>query len=366
MDKLPDWLYQPLVVLPKLVEQPTWGGDYIIKYKDWGNQLRYQNKKIGQSYELCGESLLQDNHGRLHQLSALVNQYPRAVIGEKNRTRFGKMPLLIKLTQALGNSFQLHVKAATQASPWLAKPESWYFFEAGYVSCGIKPDVDLCAYQAACRVIERKMAGLSRLIKAGKLSLAAARTAARQFIKTIDPWQFVNVMAVDRETAVDLSAGGIHHSWEDNRRLCPQGNIVYEVQLDVPDSSSTIRCFDQGKISNDGTVRPLHVADYFRYLDRRPANNCPNRLIHQPTNAVIFQTKYYRLGRMAVNNKTVDYPNHAFVHLFIKTGQARVVTQAGEIVLNQGHGGFICACVNHYQLVALRPATTILRTDVVN
>ena len=45
------------LVVPKLIEQPTWGGYYIMKFKEWAKHPAAK-KKIGQSFELSGTSNL--------------------------------------------------------------------------------------------------------------------------------------------------------------------------------------------------------------------------------------------------------------------------------------------------------------------
>ena len=48
---------QPYIVVPTLIEQPTWGGEYIGNLKGLA-QENLGGKKIGQSYELFRDSNL--------------------------------------------------------------------------------------------------------------------------------------------------------------------------------------------------------------------------------------------------------------------------------------------------------------------
>ena len=117
----------------------------------------FKGKKIGQSYELYGKSklavnitdssdkkftpefsFLQIRDAEFITLSDLVKENPADMLGEKVYTQFGEMPLLIKFTQALGNSFQLHIKPDQQSEKWQPKAESWYYFEKGLLTFGIK------------------------------------------------------------------------------------------------------------------------------------------------------------------------------------------------------------------------------------
>ena len=49
---------RPYLVIPKLVEQPTWGGQYIADVKGWLRLQGLDQLKIGQSYELFSGSNL--------------------------------------------------------------------------------------------------------------------------------------------------------------------------------------------------------------------------------------------------------------------------------------------------------------------
>ena len=46
------------LVVPKIIEQPTWGGDYILGLKKWRDKAPFPGLKIGQSYELFSGSFL--------------------------------------------------------------------------------------------------------------------------------------------------------------------------------------------------------------------------------------------------------------------------------------------------------------------
>ena len=50
------------------------------------------------------------------------------------------------------------------------------------------------------------------------------------------------------------------------------GNLVYEVQVDVPDDRCSMRGFDKGKVLDDGSLRPTHVADYLATIEQDPAH----------------------------------------------------------------------------------------------
>src|SRR6185437_8295859 len=80
--------------------------------------------------------------GSLH-LADLVAENPEAVLGAAVVSERGpQLALLIKYTQALGNSFQVHIKDGVTHPQWKPKPESWYYFEPGLITLGVKPGID--------------------------------------------------------------------------------------------------------------------------------------------------------------------------------------------------------------------------------
>ena len=94
-----------------------------------------------------------------------------------------------------------------------------------------------------------------------------------------------NLLAQDE--IIDLSEGGIHHSWEENAVNHPQGNIVYELCKDIMDPVSSIRSFDKGKIKDDGTVREVHIDSYFELVDRNEETNNPSN--HKLVPKILFE-----------------------------------------------------------------------------
>ncbi|KKU09588.1 MAG: hypothetical protein UX13_C0036G0001, partial [Candidatus Woesebacteria bacterium GW2011_GWB1_45_5] len=270
-------------MIPKLIEQPTWGGDYIVKTKEWQQKNEFSSRKIGQSYELFNGSNLsllthsEDSHftGELTDpkavsqetspanampLSQLIATNAETVLGKDVTSAFGpKMFLLIKFTQALGNSFQLHIKDGTAHPKWKPKPESWYYFEPGFITLGVKASVDWDVYQKTMTDLNNQILALGKQVATGRLEIIKAKTEIGELITNYNPWAFVNVLHPQKDALIDLSPCGIHHSWEEDTQKYPLGNIIYELQLDVLDEVATIRNFDKGKMAKDGTTRPLQI-----------------------------------------------------------------------------------------------------------
>lgn len=389
------------LIVPILIEQPTWGGSYIQTLKGIGKDPSMSQVKIGQAYELAGVSKVlpgsalvgtvrRDEQGaylapaiyELHRagsgdrilsdavvtpllLQDLIARYPMEMLGETVARRFGTvMPLLIKFTQALGNSFQLHVKESDESTThWLSKPETWYFLEKGSVTLGAKHGCDWAAYEKTCRDIANGMQLLSKHLMRGSLTGADALKEADQMVGALNPWQYVNCFRVDSGTVVDPSAGGIHHSWEEDPG-CPLGNIVYEVQRDRSDSASTIRSFDKGKFNPDGSVRSVQVDDYFQFIDRDGRANDPQALLGkaQPPRddaggktRKLFETMYYASDQILLNDKSTPWTEQtdgSFHHIFVKEGAIEIGIEGGSrtIGVREGWSVFIPAQVSTYRL----------------
>ena len=346
---------RPYLIIPYLIEQPTWGGEYICKKKGWLEKQQLKGKKIGQSYELYSKTLLAAN-----VTSSIDNGF---FIDTKNTIpvslfREDKPFPLIKFTQAKGNSFQLHIPQGVTDSHWHPKAESWYFFEKGKITFGIKQGKNMSQYKEVCLLIDAEMKRLSEEIRKNNITREQAEEESRSFIKKQNPWQFVNVHETNKGDSIDLSGGGIHHSWEEDKNN-ELGNIVFEVQQDEMDPVSTMRSFDQGKFLTDGTVRELQIEDYFKYLDTREEKNI---LKIQQNDTVIFNTPFYTLKKLFGEKRKEMETTQSFHHLFVKEGAASVRSKNGGVYISQGHSCFIPNKV-HYTIEMLEKSE-LLQTSV--
>jgi mannose-6-phosphate isomerase class I len=394
------------LVVPKIIEQPTWGGKYILQYKNWLGKGLFKNKnlKIGQSYELSSQSKLrtditssdnpsftgergysmepdkiyyQGDKSKLISLKSLIRKNPEAILGKKVLSLYGQQPgILIKFTQAKGNSFQLHVQEKDESERWKTKPESWYYFEPGLLTLGVKQDIDWQKYKDCCLEIEREMNQLSQQAKAKKLNLKNAQKQAQKLVKKHNPWQYVNLLKVKKDELVDLSQCGLHHSWEEDEKNYPLGNIVYELCKDVMDPVSTVRCFDRGKIKKDGSVRKVNIKDYFQFIDRSERTNNPQNHLFQGKKLFsnknilvlsLMKSKYYCLEKFLLNGSykgESSQTKDSFHHIFVQKGAVSVKTLKSEIKLTQGHSCFIPAALGEYSLTPEVKNVELLKTFV--
>jgi mannose-6-phosphate isomerase class I len=392
------------LVVPKLIEQPTWGGRYILESKDWTAKTLFKNLKIGQAYELfsgiklrgdinssqdasfsgeLGYAMQPDkifyggDKSKLIPITKLIEQNPLLFLGKTVLAKHGpQIKILIKFTQARGNSFQLHVQEKDASSKWHFKAESWYYFEPGLLTLGVKPNIDWKAYKNCCLKINKEMQQLSKMVISGKISLNTAKLQAKALVKKYNPWQYVNLVKVSKGDLVDLSKAGLHHSWEEDDKY-PLGNVLYEMCLDVMDPISTIRCFDDGKIQKDGRIRNLHIEDYFKYIDRSKEENNPTKHLLKPASLInnsnlkvdsLLKTKYYCLEKIVVKKSysgEFTKLKDSFHHLFIKEGGVEIVSPANSVFLGKGHSCFIPCSLGNYEIRPVeRKETTLLKTFV--
>jgi mannose-6-phosphate isomerase class I len=274
------------------------------------------------------------------------------------------MPLLIKLNQALGNSFQLHIPYEIKSDRWIPKPETWFYFEDGLASMGLKAGADVAAYKKTCLEIERQMQELSAKVRSGALPLDEARMQAQKMVHAQNPWQFVNVIEVKKGDVVDPSAGGIHHSWEEDTTRFPLGNVVFEIQLDAMDPVATIRSFDQGKIKDDGSVRAMNIEDYFTYLKTDSDSNDVARLCTHPSGDELIKTDYYRLQRMRVEGSRTVGLEGSFHCVHCYAGSLTIRAGEGEVHIHTGHTAFIPAGCGQYTLHSDTQATALVGSVV--
>lgn len=377
-------LDRPYLIIPRLIEQPTWGGSYIVSYKQIQDE-ELRTHKIGQSYELYGDSILSlssssadsqfqndlveyNKNGRLSsessyaKLQDLIDQNPSQILGSSFPHK--TMPLLIKFTQALGNSFQIHIKKSQKQSRWKPKPESWYYLEDGVITYGIKKDADMQEFKRVCLAIEEKMLALSTSLKNGALSYGRTKEKAESFIKSVNPWRFVNTHRVKKHSIVDLSPGAIQHSWEEDLIYCPQGNILYEIQLDVSDAESTIRAFDKGKIQPDGTLRTMYIEDYFSYIDTDPEHNDLSLAMKKREGQSLLHTSHYSLDVATIQKEVVVENSLSFIHIFVIEGELRVETPTRTLSVEKGHSCFIPRAVKTFALSPTQEKTSILKTYI--
>ncbi|MBV9850742.1 MAG: hypothetical protein JO250_13800, partial [Armatimonadetes bacterium] len=292
------------------------------------------------------------------------------LLGQPVVDKFGTdLSLLIKLTQAKGNSFQVHLPEGKQRGHWEPKPEAWFYLAPGLYTFGLKAGTSFEAYSRVLHAIDDEMHRLSEQVKAGKRPVEDARAQAKQRIQTLDPYAYVNVVEAQTDDVVDLTAGGIHHSWEEDDARFPDGNLVYEVQIDVPDDRCSMRGFDKGKFLDDGGVRPTHVADYLGTIEQDPAHNDLSRHIRKPEVIAeargvkvesIFRTPYFSMDRLSLAaGESLPQPlADGFHHLFLHAGTATV----GGATLEQGRSYVLPAALGEYTLQAGDKDVVILKT----
>lgn len=332
-------LLSPWKIEDELIEQPSWGGRYIVDLKGLTDSPEWRGKKVGQSYELANESrVINPVTKDIHRLADLIRESPQFWLGEGYSSELLAAPLLlIKLTQAKGNSFQVHLPEGEHLGHWLPKPEAWFYLGPGLYTFGLRANVDVDAFSKALLSVESEMKKISARIQSRAISVDQGRTEATAYIEARNVYQYVNVVEAHTDDIVDLTAGGIHHSWEEDNARFPDGNLVYEVQVDVQDDLCSMRGFDKGKFIDDGSIRATHVSDYLKTVRHDPEHNELDRHIKKPlvisetadsTVEAIFRTRYFNTDRISIRAGGVSRCdiNMGLYHIFVLNGN---VSSAG-------------------------------------
>jgi mannose-6-phosphate isomerase class I len=373
---------RPFLIVPTFIPQPTWGGTYIVNEKGWNDRKELAGVRIGQSYELYGKSWLDieetdtrsdtfgpeiasniSQNSKYVNIGSMIRESADAILGPSLSHTYPGVPILIKFTQALGNSFQLHVREKDASARWKPKPESWYFFEEGYITLGLNTKSSVSEYMTVCVAIDTKMHELSEGVLKSRIPLASARHEAQEFIKLKNPWKYINRIHTQKNTCIDLSNGGIHHSWEEDPHNS-RGNILYEVQADVSDDASTLRSFDQGKMKDDGSIRQVTIDDYFTYIDTDKEKNDIQTLLRQPQGSHIFQTDQYTMDSLYISKKETHQTRDSFCHLFVKDGAITVSTDGGSVYVSRGHSCFVPHACTTFDIQPEKGTPQILKTYV--
>ena len=305
-------------------------------------------------------------------LSRLISENPAGVLGEKILKTYGQtMHLLLKFTQALGNSFQLHIPDGMNHPHWKPKPESWYYFEPGLMTCGVRSDANWKEYQIAMTELDVRIQKIAQQVQSGSLTYTSSQEQISSQITKYNPWQYVNLVRVDKGTLLDLSPCGIHHSWEEDLATIPLGNVLYEIQLNVMDDVATLRSFDKGKMSKDGKLRPLQIDDYFAFADKSievndPKTHMRKAKIVEKTDQYrferILETKYYSMDRITFDSNGSDFVSRidTFRHLFVSGGSIDLTVGSDVLTVTKGHSAFIQAECTEYMVRSKLPDTEVL------
>ncbi len=322
------------IVKPKIIEQPTWGK---------------------QTYELFSGTELDDD-GQIIALDSLIKHNPEEILGKRVWDKYGKMPLLVKTNHAKGNSFQIHIKPGVDHPRWRAKPESWYFLEDGKVTCGIKKGISVVDYKNACEEVEKSMKKISKEVINGQILINEARKMVEEKVKLINPWQFVQPRGLKKGEVMDVSVGGLHHSWEEVE--------VYEIQLDVMDEVSTIRAFDRGKMEDNGQIREVEIEDYFKYLDVSEKTNESGFAPKIMSEMNLLTTNDYALDKLMIGETTTDKLNDSFGHYYIEAGKIKIENETESLIAEKGQSVFVPAGIEKVMISSVEEKSEVLKTYV--
>jgi mannose-6-phosphate isomerase class I len=131
------------------------------------------------------------------------------------------------------------------------------------------------------------------------------------------------------------------------------------------DPASTIRSFDKGKIKDDGSIRKIHIEDYFKYLDTDPIHNNLQKMTPKKQGNRLLTTEFYCLDILEVNDEIIDLTRDSFAHLFVREGKVLVESESKEkIFLTKGFSCFIPETVGRYKIKPFEKGSVVLKAFI--
>lgn len=131
------------------------------------------------------------------------------------------------------------------------------------------------------------------------------------------------------------------------------------------DPASTIRSFDKGKIKDDGSIRKIHIEDYFKYLDTDPIHNNLQKMTPKKQGNRLLTTEFYCLDILEVNDEIIDLTRDSFVDLFVREGKVLVESESKEkIFLTKGFSCFIPETVGRYKIKPFKKESVVLKAFI--
>jgi mannose-6-phosphate isomerase class I len=144
------------------------------------------------------------------------------------------------------------------------------------------------------------------------------------------------------------------------------GNVLYEIQKDVMDPVCTIRSFDKGKFKSDGSIREIHIDDYFKYLDTNPDHNDVEKMTPKRQGNSLIKTSDYSLDILEVEGEIKDETKGSYSHIFVRDGKVEVEAEEGKVTLTSGHSCFIPEDVLTYGIRSIGGPAVVLKGYVEN
>ncbi|EGD33561.1 MULTISPECIES: type I phosphomannose isomerase catalytic subunit [unclassified Capnocytophaga] len=305
----------PLIFNP-IFKERLWGGDKLREelHKSINQPL------IGESWEIStvkGDvSIINNGALKGTSLQALIEEHPKATLGENVYKRFGTdFPLLIKFIDAAQDlSIQVHPnnELAKKRHNSFGKTEMWYIMEAdpnSSIIIGFNRDVSKEEYQAH---LEKK---------------------------TLT--QLLNYEKVKHGDMFFIPAGKIH--------AIGAGVLLAEIQQT---SDITYRVYDFDRKDKNGNYRELHTElaldaiDFQRKDDFHKFYNKTENIENQAVNSPYFTTSYLKITQTT----SFKLPQDSF-HIYMGVGgKGSLQYKNIELPLEKGNTLLVPACCSEITL----------------
>ena len=286
------WNFTPIL------KQTIWGGDRILRFKG----LSSPSETIGESWELSSvpgsESVVADGPEAGLTLTALLDKYGPAIVGERNHKRYGnRFPLLIKFIDACQNlSVQVHPgdELARKMGQENGKTEMWFVVDAGkngHLASGFREPVNPGDYEA--------------LLEDGSIE------------------EKLNVLSVQDGDAFYIPAGRVHS--------IGAGTFLVEIQQT---SDATFRIYDYHRKGPDGRERQLHTEQARQAIDFNDIHGAPISYVpHWDIPVNLVKSPYFTVNILNLGHEVMrDYSElDSFVALVVTEGRGELQCGADKV-----------------------------------
>lgn len=329
---------RPYIVVPTLIPQPTWDGDYIASHKRIKELIG--NLNIGQSYELFSGSFLSSRRSSTHlpslhladgndpttipkaivandqliSLQDLINIDPKAVLGQKAMDGYSyQMNLVIQITQSKSIKFQLPEPNPT--SQRSSNPKACLFLEPGRLTSG----ANLEKFQ-------------------NDLTAKTDNQSISSRFKTIN---------ISKNQVADFSKVSLNFARND-RNFLPDGNVMFMLEANLFDATAH-------PVRSDDPITDKECQKHSYSF----ATDLKKSKIHKRSSTQTIKshltTPYYRLDEWIfsspLSNKFTTTTD-CFQHLFVRSGRVEFASHDGtRLEISQGFGVFVPASTGAYSLL---------------
>lgn len=305
--------FYPLTCTP-ISKDRIWGG---TKLKEVLNKP-FQSGKIGESWEIStvenDVSIISNGIFKGMDLQALVEKYPKELLGEAAYTKYGHhFPLLFKYIDAKTDlSIQVHPNdaLAQKRHQCLGKTEMWYVMQAD---------------------------------KGARIVLGFKKnTTVADFQQSVD-----NKKVLDLMEEIPVSKGDVFYLEPGTVHAIGGGIVLAEIQQT---SDVTYRVYDWDRVDDNGNPRALHLdlaLDAINFT-KSAAKRTYDTKVNQSN--VVVDSAYFKTNFVALSGVMNYQKKNSFTVFMCTEGQFTVHLDDKEYEYQQGETVLMPAAIKSFEI----------------